>query len=79
MARTFATDAKRTDRRVRFDKSGEGAYFCYGAGETRTIFYGLVDGKYIDFVKYNGDIVPLDKFIRSRACYRIERKSKNGN
>lgn len=77
--RTIAKDVKRTDKRVRFGTKDQVSFFCYGAGNTRTVFFGLVDGKYQEFVKYNYCDIPLKDFIATRAAYRIEHKNATGN
>lgn len=77
--RSIASDAKRTDKRVRFGTKDQASYFCYGVGDTRTVFFGLVKGKYQEFVRYNYNDIPLNDFIATRAAYRIERKNGAGN
>lgn len=75
--RTFAEDVHNTDRRIRFGTQQEAQSFALGAGKTRTVFHGMVNGRYVDFVKHNKKPVPLDEFIRDCDAYRIEHK-KNG-
>lgn len=71
---TMATNVKRTGKRIRYGTQEQARYFCYGAGETRRIFRGVIDGKEMEFVKYNHCEIPLEEFIGRVMVYRIEYK-----